>query len=91
MNNVKRARRTPRRKPSQAANGRTAKPYAVLCMYDALLGGEYLTVADGCIKFGISVPTFRRYIAALKKHLGERCGLRLRYDRAGKAYGIAER
>ena len=61
MNNVKRARRTPRRKPSQAA------------------------------KFGISVPTFRRYIAALKKHLGECCGLRLRYDRAGKAYGIAER
>ena len=57
------------------------KSYAVLCMYDALNSGRDIRLEESCNKYGISAPTFRRYISLLRAFLMEKRGQELVYEK----------
>ncbi|MBO5866450.1 MAG: hypothetical protein J6Q55_00150 [Clostridia bacterium] len=62
------------------------KSYAVLQMYDSLLEGKTLNIADCMANYNISVPTFRRYISLLRAFLVEQHAISLLYDRSNGTY-----
>lgn len=47
------------------------KSYTLLRMYDKLRTGKKIKINDCCGEFGISVSTFRRYVAFLRAYFNE--------------------
>lgn len=50
------------------------KSYILLGMYEDLITGQAIKIGEFCAEHGISVSTFRRYIACLRCFLADRRG-----------------
>ena len=64
------------------------KSYVLLCMCEKLQSGCGLQIEDCCNEYGISVPTFRRYIAILRNFFIEKYNSEIKYDQKSKEYRI---
>lgn len=62
------------------------KCHILLGMYDDLLSGEIIRIDVCCAEFGISVSTFRRYIACLRDFLDEKHSREIVYLSEVKGY-----
>lgn len=64
------------------------KSYVLLCMYEKLKKGENINIDRCCNEFDISVPTFRRYMSALRNFLCENQNKEIVYGVKEKSYFI---
>lgn len=64
------------------------KSYIILQMYDALRLGACIKIRDCCGVYGISVSTFRRYMAFLRAYFSEMYGLDIVYDAYLSSYSL---
>ena len=62
------------------------KSYILLSIYDKLKAGKYLEINECCGEFGISVPTFRRYLSFLRDYFCENFSQEIIYDDENKKY-----
>ena len=62
------------------------KCYAVLCMCEDLHNGKKLNIKESCSRYGISVSTFRRYIALLRSFFWEQRLQTIVYDGLTQTY-----
>lgn len=65
------------------------KTAAVLWLYDEFGQGRSIGIGECCCELGISVPTFRRYIALLRAYFMEKHGRDIVYDTLKKAYVLS--
>ena len=66
------------------------KSYIILCMYDTLRTGKPIRINECMGDYGISIATFRRYMAFLRAYFIENFGQDVVYDGATGEYRIAE-
>lgn len=62
------------------------KSYVLLKMYDAIRTDEGIKIVACCNTYGISVATFRRYMAFLRAYFMETLGREIIYDAARALY-----
>ncbi len=62
------------------------KSSILLRIYDKLKAGKYLEINECCGEFGISVPTFRRYLSFLRDYFCENFSQEIIYDAENKKY-----
>lgn len=62
------------------------KSYVLLRMYDKLKNGKFISLNDCCTEYGISVPTFRRYVAFLREYFSEVYAKEIVYDSENMFY-----
>ena len=51
------------------------KTTVILNIYDDLLEGKVINMCSYCVDYGISVPTFYRYMNVIRNHAMERRGV----------------
>lgn len=64
------------------------KSYVLLLMCEDLKKGNPLRLEECLQRYGISVPTFRRYIALLRDFFMEVHGKEIKYYPAEKSYRV---
>lgn len=64
------------------------KSYIILDMYDKLCAGEGLKIDECLSQYGISVPTFRRYIAFLRFYFAQKKGKDIVYKSKTAEYKL---
>ena len=62
------------------------KSYVLLCMCEKLKGNHPITIDGACRDYGISVPTFRRYISTLRDFFWDTFQIEIVYDGKKKEY-----
>ena len=67
------------------------KSYVLLCLYEKLQSGKGIQIETCCKEFGISVPTFRRYISILRDFFWEKHNSEIKYDIKQKEYRVEYR
>lgn len=66
------------------------KSYVLLCMCEKLKNHKSLVIEETCQEYGISVPTFRRYIAMLRDFFWDTFQTEIVYDVKNKKYFCQE-
>lgn len=66
------------------------KTYVVLILYDMLKQKKVVKINYFCQAYGISIPTFRRYLSLIREYLWENYLLTVTYDREKSGYYIVE-
>lgn len=66
------------------------KSYTLLKMYDDLKSGKPIKIGECCASYGISVPTFRRYMSFLRAYFCEIYSLDVIYDSGLFAYYLSK-
>lgn len=64
------------------------KCYILLNLYTSLLRNGEISIETCCNEYGISVPTFRRYLADLRSYFLEKEGKEIVYDAVNKVYKL---
>lgn len=64
------------------------KSYAMLLLYEKFFEGEEVSIDQVCKECGISIPTFRRYIATLRDFFWEKHQKEIKYDIKKKVYYV---
>lgn len=62
------------------------KSYVLLCMCEKLKNDKPIVIEETCQEYGISVPTFRRYIATLRDFFWDTYQMEIVYDVKKKEY-----
>ncbi len=62
------------------------KDFILLSMYDKFCQGKPIRVDSCCLEYGISIPTFHRYLAVLRFYFAEAYAKEIVYDCLGKKY-----
>ena len=65
-----------------------SKGYALLKLYEEFRTEEKIELVKCCEAYGISVPTFRRYVATLRCFFMETHGVDLIYDYSMAGYRL---
>lgn len=64
------------------------KSYILLRLYDKFREGKKLKIVECCDEYGISVSTFRRYIAFLREYFSEYDGREIIYISESAEYSL---
>ena len=64
------------------------KCYVVLDMYERLKSGEMIFLNKSCTEYGISEPTFRRYLSNLRNFFCEKQAMEIVYVPKFKGYEL---
>lgn len=64
------------------------KSYVLLNMCESLKNGESITIDSCCREYKISIPTFRRYISALRDFFWEKYNAEIEYNANEKVYNL---
>ena len=64
------------------------KSYVLLLMCNDLSNGKEIKIEECLVKYKISEPTFRRYIATLRDFFMEQFGKEIKYYPAEKCYRV---
>ena len=64
------------------------KSYVLLCMCEDLKNGKCISLEESLLKYKISEPTFRRYIATLRDFFLENLGEEIKYVSSEKCYKL---
>ena len=67
------------------------KSYVLLCMCEKLKGNHPITIESTCVEYGISVPTFRRYISTLRDFFWDTYQIEIVYDGKRKEYSCEQK
>ena len=62
------------------------KSYVLLCMCETLKNNRPIVIEETCQEYGISVPTFRRYIYTLRDFFWDTYQIEIIYDGRKKEY-----